>query len=416
MGHVTVSGRRGLRAPPSGVFRVKKPNGTVYWYYQARRGKLDRGPMIRMPDFGSPAFDREYDRLTRPVERSKRDRRHEISALVETYKAQPSWAAKSRNTIVTYGTALDHILEAWASRRVDGIKISHVMVLINKFADRPAMGNMVRVQIKQLMKLAVQKGLRSDNPTREVDKLLEVSDGAQPLSEAAWAALTADHAPIALRRLAVLGKATGQRISDLIRMRPCDRDQDGIMTTITKLKGKPHWCPLRPDELAIIDGWQQPSDAPYIRKPNGRPYTEDTLRTVWNAYRSTQAGQALATFTPHDLRATKVCDERISGKSHQQIAAMVGMSMLMVMKYSKHIDQRLAARGTDTVNTAPSGLAHSGTLPFSPTIILRGVAAELSQFRLLMREALEGQAAAEASLAAIETALNHLLQSAEGSL
>jgi integrase len=298
MGHITVSGRHGLRARPPGVFEVKKPNGTVYCYYQARRGKPDRGPMIRMPDFGSPAFDREYDRLTRPVERSKRDRRHEISALIETYKAQPSWAAKSGNTIVTYGTALDHILEAWASRRVDGIKISHVMVLINKFADRPAMGNMVRVQIKQLMKLAVQKGLRSDNPTREVDKLLEVSDGAQPLSEAAWAALTSDHAPIALRRLAVLGKATGQRISDLIRMRPIDRDQDGIMTTITKLKGKPHWCPLKTEEIQTIEAWRQVTDVPYIAKPNGRPYSEDALRAVWNAFGATDEGKSLAGFTP----------------------------------------------------------------------------------------------------------------------
>jgi integrase len=408
MGHVTVSGRHGLRAPPSGVFRVKKPNGTVYWYYQARRGKPDQGPIIRMPDFGSPAFDREYDRLTRPAGPSTKSSKHDVSALVETYKAQPSWAAKSRNTIVTYGAALEHILEAWASRRVDGIRISHVILLINKFADRPSMGNMVRVQIKQLMKLAVQKGLRSDNPAREIDKLSEVGDGAQPIDVAAWAALMSDAAPTELRRLAVLGRATGQRISDLIGMRPCDRDEDGISTSITKLKGKPHWCPLRPDEIGVIDGWQQSDDATYLMKPNGRPYTEDSLRLVWNNYRSTDDGAALKGFTPHDLRATKVCDERIAGKTHQQIAAMVGMSMAMVMKYSRRIDQRLVARGS-----VGTGRADGGDTQFPQTIVLRGVAAELSRFRLMTRDTLQERLEANACLTAIEAAVSGLLQSSE---
>jgi integrase len=127
--------------------------------------------------------------------------------------------------------------------------------------------------------------------------------------------------------MAVLGRATGQRISDLIGFRPCDRDQDGIALTITKLKGKAHWCPLSSDEIATIDGWGQTGDAPYVRRPNGKAYTEDALPVAGNAFMATETGKALETFTPHDLRATKVCDERIDGRTHQQKAAMVGMSM-----------------------------------------------------------------------------------------
>jgi integrase len=362
-----------------------------------------------MPDFGSIAFDREYARLTNPAARSTRSRKHEISALIEAYKAQPAWKAQAQNTTTTYEAALEHIVEAWATRRVDGIKISHVMALVGKFADRPSMGNMVRVQVMQLMKLAVRKGLRTDNPAREVDKLPEAGDGAQPLSDRAWAALMSDDAPEPLRRLAVLGKATGQRISDLIRMRPCDRDQDGIVTTITKLKGKTHWCPLTQEQAAAIDGWGQSGDKPYIVKPNGRPYTEDSLRMVWNAYRATRVGQALAAFTPHDLRATKVCDERIAGKTHQQIAAMVGMSVGMVMKYSRRIDQRLAARGTAVASRIEGDQAR-----FPPSIVLRGVVAELSRFRQMMRDALDGLPEAEASLASVEMALDGLMQATSG--
>jgi integrase len=196
------------------------------------------------------------------------------------------------------------------------------------------------------MKLAVQTGKRLDNPAREVDKLAEDPDEAKPLTDGAWAALMDDAAPECLRRFAALARATGQRISDVLPMKPAHRDADGIACTITKLRDKEHWCMLRPEEIAVIDGWRVFKGAYYIARPDGREFADNKFREVWNAYAATETGAALRGFTPHDLRATKVCDERIRGVSHQQIAARVGMSIRMVMKYSRHIDQRLAARGT----------------------------------------------------------------------
>jgi DNA-directed RNA polymerase specialized sigma24 family protein len=39
-----------------------------------------------------------------------------------------------------------------------------------------------------------------------------------------------------------------------------------------------------------------------------------------------------------------VCDRHIDGLSHQEISAQLGISMDMVMRYSKHIDQERLAR------------------------------------------------------------------------
>jgi integrase len=350
----TISGQNGLVALPLGVFRVKKPRGKTYWYYQARRGKPDKGPLVRMPEFGTPEFRLEYAKLTKPSGSSPRSPKYNVSALVSDFKAQPGWAARRPNTITTYEGALGHILHAWGERSPKAISISHVLALMQKHADRPSMANLVLVLVRQLMKLAVQKGLRSDNPAREVDFLTEAGDGAKPLSDDACAALTSGAAPDALRRLAILGHATGQRISDLVRMSPADRDAEGLNVTITKLGGKPHWCPLRPEEAATIDAWDVPTGLTYIHAIGGKKYSEDQLRLIWNAYAATEAGAPIRGFTPHDLRATKVCDERIRGRTHQQIAAMVGMSLQMVMKYSARIDQRLVAGGTPAV-TAPAG-------------------------------------------------------------
>ncbi|TCK28546.1 hypothetical protein EV667_2553 [Ancylobacter aquaticus] len=331
---------------PKGVFCTRKPNGTTYWYYQRDKGKPTRGPLVRLPDFGSPAFN-EALQVAKGGKKASRRRsaRYNIAAMIADYKSDPQWGTKRPATIATYESAMAPILKYWGEREPGEISVAHVIDLINKFASRPSMGNMVLVMVKKLMKFAVQRGHRADSPARDVDALFEDTDGAKPLTPGAWAALMAPECPQAVYRLAVLGRATGQRISDLIRLRPADRDEDGISHTITKLRDKPHWSLLKPEEAATIDGWGVGPATPYVMRPDGRRYDTDSMRDAWNGYIKTEAGSALAGFTPHDLRATKVCDERIAGKTHQQIAAMVGMSAGMVMKYSKHIDQRLAARG-----------------------------------------------------------------------
>lgn len=335
--------RRAVVMPlPKGVTRVRGKNGVDYWYHQERRGKENAGPRTRLPEFGTPEFWAAIAKIAGEPQKTG----DTIKDLIDTYKLQPEWQKLRPNSVAAYGRALAHIDNAWGKLDPAALTAAHVMALRTAFTDRPAMGNLVLSQVRALMKLAVQTDKRKDNPAREIDGLEEDPDEAKPLSNEAWQALTSGDAPECLRRYAILARATGQRISDVLPLRPANRDEDGILLSITKLGDKQHWCPLRAEEIAIIDGWSVFKGSLYVARDKGRQFNPGTFRAEWNAFASTKAGAALAGFTPHDLRATKVCDERIRGKSHQQIAAMVGMSLQMVMKYSRHIDQRLAARGT----------------------------------------------------------------------
>ena len=49
-------------------------------------------------------------------------------------------------------------------------------------------------------------------------------------------------------------------------------------------------------------------------------------------------------MTIHGLRATAVCDRRLQGIAEQNIASDIGMSVDMVRRYSRHIDQAENAR------------------------------------------------------------------------
>jgi hypothetical protein len=46
-----------------------------------------------------------------------------------------------------------------------------------------------------------------------------------------------------------------------------------------------------------------------------------------------------------------VCDRRLDGLSHQEISAQLCMSIGMVMRYSKHIDQERLAREANKKRT-----------------------------------------------------------------
>lgn len=327
---------------PQGVTRTIKPHKT-YWYYTPNRGKPNQGECRRLPEPGTQEWHDEIEAIRR--EQAGTPAVYDIRSLVRDYKQTAGWLGHQQSTRETYEAALKPIVSKWRYKRPIEIEISDVTSLVERLATKPAMANMTLVVARKLLQYAVRKGLRKDNPAREVEKAPEAKDGAKPLSPAVWAALRAPECPEAVQRLAVLGRYTGQRISDLIGMRPSDRDEDGISHTIKKLRGKQHWSFLTEDQAREIDGWACERDSPYLLKSSGALYTTDSLRAAWNAYARTRAGKVLAGYTPHDLRATKVCDERIAGKSHQQIAAMVGMSAPMVMKYSRHIDQRSAARG-----------------------------------------------------------------------
>jgi integrase len=210
-------------------------------------------------------------------------------------------------------------------------------------AETPATANHALSIMGTLLEFSVARGYRLDNPAIGVKKLSYEADGAHPWSDAAWGYVR-DNAPEVFKRLAILGRATGQRRRDLVKLRPADRHLDGFQMRISKLGDKPHFVPLTQAEIREIDSWDVGKLDLYLKNPQNKPYTAEAIGHRWDSWR--RPIPVLKDVTIHGLRATAVCDRRMRGIPHHAISAELCMSLRQVMHYSRFIDQPTLARSS----------------------------------------------------------------------
>jgi integrase len=243
----------------------------------------------------------------------------------------------SQGTLRTYNSAWKIIKDAWGDLHPRQVTAPAIGKLHDGLAeDRRPMANMVLVVIKHLMEEAHRAGLIDAIPTLGMRPHRKGKvDSAKPLTEAAWNALMSPACPVQVYRLAILQRATGQRISDVVRMTPAMRVSDGISHSIKKTQKAEFWSSINSKYLAIIDSWGCFPNTPYCSAK--KLEDEQSLRHAWNRFAATEAGSALRGFTSHDLRATNYCDHVLAGMDKGEIARMRGTSEHHVTHYTKHL-------------------------------------------------------------------------------
>jgi len=122
------------------------------------------------------------------------------------------------------------------------------------------------------------------------------------------------------------------------------RRDDGLQIKVGKLRDRDHFIPLKASELAEIDSWSCSDTGPWITSVAGKPMTGHALGKALDRFLAKVPELVGLTLNPHGWRAMAVCDRRLDGLSHQEISAQLCMSLPMVMRYSKHIDQERLAR------------------------------------------------------------------------
>lgn len=328
---------------PPGVHPVKR-GARTYYYWQPGRGTDREKPAValgkdpRDPDFWAKLRAAQGQPPDNPFPKGS------WAALVRDYHGSPEWNALSQNTREDYEIYLKRIVAKWGRLQVAQTTVPGIYALRDSYASTPVAANHMIAILRGVIKWGIGRGYGTTNPAREIIPIpINDVDGARPWPEWAWHIVMTE-APERLRRAAFLGRAIGQRRSDLVRIGRANRRDDGFEFKIKKLRGKSHFIPLTQSELAEIDSWPSSDIGPYIVSPKGTATTGDLLANALAEFCGSHARLRDAPVLLHGLRAMAVCDRRLDGLKHQEIAAQLCMSMAMVMRYSRHIDNEALAR------------------------------------------------------------------------
>ena len=223
------------------------------------------------------------------------------------------------------------------------IRSSLIQAYLDGLADWPAKQEASLSAIRALEKWALVRDLLPQPITIGCEA--EGSDGGHVPWTDEHVRLAERSARAELARAVTLGANTGQRGSDLVKMRWTDiedyKGRPGINVLQKKTK-KQIWVPLTQSLMAAMATWERRPGF-ILLNAMGQPWTRKHLSATWAYERDTKPllrPLADAGLVMHGLRATACVRLLRAGANTRQISDMVGMSEQMVERYTRFSDQR----------------------------------------------------------------------------
>jgi len=298
-----------------------------------------------------------------------------FAAVVRAFLCSPKFEALSRSTQVHYRHLLNlaERSDILGAIPVDEMRPALVQAFLDGLADRPAQQKCAQTAIKSLERWALVRDLLP----RQITLGTEAPGGTG--GHVPWTdeqvALAEQYVRPHLARVVTLAANTGQRGSDLVKMRWTDIEEvegrPGIQVKQVKT-GLELWVPFTAALQTAIAGWKEvmpvagsetnhttrfsetrplsATGAAPVRLPtfillkeDGHPFTRQQLSDQWLRERNTKPALAPlkeAGLVMHGLRGTAVVRLRRAGATIPQIGDMVGMSAVMVTRYCRYSIQR----------------------------------------------------------------------------
>lgn len=277
-----------------------------------------------------------------------------FASLVESFISSPQFQNLSENTKDLWGRELRHAgdLDNLGIFSLKEIRPSLVQKYLDGLNGRPGKQAAAKAALKAIEKWAVVRDLLQRPIT------LGVATGHPEGGHIPWTEAQvrcAEHVSRSdVARAITLGAATGQRISDLVRMGRGDietyKGREGINVT-QKKTGRTLWIPINERLAAAMATWERRDVGPFLTRSDGRPWKSEYLTDAWEyeKQRNPELAEHRALgLVLHGLRGhccVRLCRD---GLTDHQISDIVGMSIPMVGRYtrlSSQKDNALAAIG-----------------------------------------------------------------------
>lgn len=264
-----------------------------------------------------------------------------FAAVIHAYVFSPKFASYAPSTQKLWGAELRY---AEHPDRLGGVPIkeirpSIVQAFLDGLVDRPSKQEVAYSALKQLEKWAILRDLLPRSITTGCE--VEGSDGGHIPWTDAQVILGQQQASQELARVITLAANTGQRGSDLVKMRWSDIEafegHPGINVVQKKTKQRV-WVPFTRELITEIGKWERRPGF-ILERPSGGPWaTRGALTWAWWVER--QRHSELAELVLHGLRGTACVRLLRAGNNTRQIADRIGMSEKMVNRYTRFSEQQ----------------------------------------------------------------------------
>jgi integrase len=292
--------------------------------------------------YGSEEFAASYRLAVEGIEPStiSRPAKHgTVASVARSYLRSSAFSTLAPTTKQKRQHFIERLVEDFGALSIAELKRTHVKQIIERYT--PGMGRQMLSAIRALTTLAIEDGLRTDDPTTGIKRPKLTGDGWHDWTENEIAQYEAHH-PIGTKaRLAfALALYTGQRASDLIRMGP-QHVRDGRIGVKQQKTGTSLWIPIDP-RLAAILAATPSGHLTFIVSQHDKPFCN--AATFGEAMRVWARAAGLHGTQLHGLR--KSCCRRLAelGCTTSEIMAISGhKSIAEVERYVRAAEQKRMA-------------------------------------------------------------------------
>jgi integrase len=279
-----------------------------------------------------------------------------LRALAVSYFGSAAFLSMKPRTRRVYRNRIDQLCRqkdsngnAYGDKSAITLRRENIVKMMGAIAKKPESANLLRKVLRALMQHAIEIGMRTEDPTRDVKAIRVKTDGIHGWTEEEIVQFEEFHPVGTKPRLAlVLLLYLGQRRSDTVVMgrqhvRP-HIGEDGIardMITVRQQKtGTTLDIPMHNDLAAIIAA--TPSEnLTYLTTQFGKPFTAAGFSN-WFRERCDAAG--LSHCSAHGLRKAAARRLAEAGCTAHEIASITGHASLReIVRYTKAADQKRLA-------------------------------------------------------------------------
>jgi integrase len=263
-----------------------------------------------------------------------------FASLIATYYGSPEYKGLKSSTQATYRGILERFREKHGDKRVATIERKHIKAIIGGMHETPSAANNLLDRIKALMTLAMDIGMRRDDPTIRLRGYGNKGDGFHTWTEDEIAKFEARHPLGSNARLALsLMLYTGQRRSDAVTMGWQHVAGNKIKVRQQKTDARLE-IPMHPNMLAVMAATPR-ENMTFLVTAYGKPFTAAGFGN-WFRDRCNEAG--LPHCSAHGLRKAAARRLAEAGCGNQQIKSITGHKTdREVSRYTAAADQsRLA--------------------------------------------------------------------------